>query len=121
MKFCYEEFRLYAEALRQGEDVLIRIWGGDSPHIGSVAAAQPRPSLSGSGSGSATVSVFNYTGHLDDAVAVPVAKAVCSRLGVRTAVVCGIHYEGAPADLLQKVAALSARIAEDLIIALETE
>ena len=34
-----------AEAVRIGPDVLVYIWGGERPHIGSVAAAQPRPSL----------------------------------------------------------------------------
>jgi len=34
-----------AKAVWIGKDLLIYIWGGDRPHIGAVAAAQPRPSL----------------------------------------------------------------------------
>ena len=28
-----------------GPDLLVAIWGGEKPHIGAVAAAQPRPRL----------------------------------------------------------------------------
>ena len=38
-------YRVEAEAVRIGKDVLVYIWGGERPHIGSIAAAQPRPSL----------------------------------------------------------------------------
>ena len=36
------DYRIEAEARRIGDDVLVCIYGGDKPHIGAVAAAEPR-------------------------------------------------------------------------------
>ncbi len=38
-------YRIEAEAHCIGKDIIVAIWGGTGPHIGSVAAAVPRPSL----------------------------------------------------------------------------
>ena len=49
-----ESYKLEAEAVRIGADILVYVWGGDRPHLGSVAAAQPRPSLKNPSQTSAT-------------------------------------------------------------------
>lgn len=41
----YENFRVRLHAEYMGSDLCITICGGDSPHIGSVAIAEPRESL----------------------------------------------------------------------------
>ena len=51
-----------------GDDCQITVYGGDTPHIGSVVLAVPRESLSGDGTLSATSSVINVVGHKDEAV-----------------------------------------------------
>ena len=43
-----ETYAVEAEAVRLGADVLVYIWGGEKPHIGAVAAAQPRTPDAGS-------------------------------------------------------------------------
>ncbi len=111
----YPAYRITARAELVGGDLLVRISGGDRPHIGSVAAAQPRESLREGGDPSATVSVFNYPGHLDDALALPAAKLLCSRAGVRTVVVCGVHYDDPSPALLEEVPGLAERIAADIL------
>jgi hypothetical protein len=40
-----DAYNLSASVRLIGEDVLVAIWGGEKPHIGAVAVAQPRPSL----------------------------------------------------------------------------
>jgi len=40
-----DAYNLSASARLIGDDVLVAIWGGEKPHIGAVAVAQPRPSL----------------------------------------------------------------------------
>ena len=53
---------LEARAAALDEGLTVTVGGGRS-HIGSVAIAQPRPSLRGDGSVSCTCSVWNQPGH----------------------------------------------------------
>jgi hypothetical protein len=53
-------FDVVANVRRIGPDLLVAIWGGEKPHIGAVAAAQPRPSLKDPAVTSATASVICY-------------------------------------------------------------
>ncbi len=52
-------YNLSASVRLIGEDVLVAIWGGEKPHIGAVAVAQPRPSLKVSGVLSRTVKFWS--------------------------------------------------------------
>ena len=63
------DHNIRAEALWIGPDLLVYIWGGEAPHIGAVAMAQPRPSLADPAKTSSTASVFTYVGHKEDALA----------------------------------------------------
>jgi len=109
----YDDLRVRVHAEEMGTGLCITICGGDEPHIGSVAVAEPRESLSGEGR-SATVSTFNFTGHKDDEVANVIALAVASRLDRRTVVICGLHYSEAGEDLFRAVRVLTDKIADDL-------
>ena len=115
MEKRYEALGIELSARAMGEDLCVTICGGDRPHIGSVAIAEPRPSMARAGEGSATVSAYNYLGHPDDAVAVDVARRVASALRRRTVVLCGIHFDALTPDLLRETEALSERMAEDVI------
>ncbi|MFR9190881.1 MAG: hypothetical protein ACLVL7_12145 [Anaerotruncus massiliensis (ex Togo et al. 2019)] len=70
------------------EGLTVTVGGGRS-HIGSVAIAQPRPSLRGDGSVSCTCSVWNQPGHKDEAVARPVAERLCRALNTVVVVTAG--------------------------------
>lgn len=111
----YENFRVRLHAEYMGSDLCITICGGDSPHIGSVAIAEPRESLNGDGQPSATVSTFNFLGHKDNEVADALAYTVSSQLRCRVVVLCGIHYNYVNADLLIQIETLSRTIVEDII------
>ena len=76
-----------------GEDLLIAIWGGDKPHIGAVAVAQPRPSLKDKSVVSATASVFCYLGHKDDIIAKQAAEKLSATLNTNVTVTVGIHWD----------------------------
>lgn len=86
-------YRLEASVREIGEDLLIAIWGGDKPHIGAVAVAQPRPSLRDKREISATASVFCYVGHKDDVVAKEAAERISSALNTNVVVAAGIHWD----------------------------
>ena len=51
-------YDLEASVQKIGENLLVAIWGGELPHIGAVAIAQPRPSLKDPDRISSTASVF---------------------------------------------------------------
>ena len=114
MERYYGDWRVRVRWETMGEDLCVTICGGDRPHIGSVAIAEPRESLRGGGARSSTVSTFNVTGHKDDAVANAVAHALATRLERRTVVVCGIHYDRAEGTLLARVNELTRQITEDI-------
>jgi hypothetical protein len=94
---------IYAEAVKIGPDVLVYIWGGERPHIGAVAAAQPRPSLADPERTSATASVLSYLGHKEDVVVKSVAEALSARLGTNVVVTAGIHWDKLPASEIATV------------------
>ena len=88
-----EAYNLEALVKVIGEDILVAIWGGDKPHIGAVAIAQPRPSLKDERIVSATASVFCYPGHKDDIVAKEAAEKVSAALNRNVTVTVGIHWD----------------------------
>ena len=86
-----------AEAVWLGQDLLVWIWGGERPHIGAVAAAQPRASLADPGRRSATASVLAYLGHKEDAVVKMVSESLAAAFDAKVVVAAGIHWDDLPA------------------------
>ncbi len=78
---------------RIGPDLLVAIWGGEKPHIGAVAAAQPRPSLKDPAVTSATASVICFVGHKEDDLAKRAAEALAAAIEGRTVVTAGVHWD----------------------------
>jgi predicted esterase len=88
-----EAYGLEAFVKKIGEDLLIAIWGGEKPHIGAVAVAQPRPSLKDERAVSATASVFCYLGHKDDIIAKEAAEKLSATLNTNVTVTAGVHWD----------------------------
>ena len=86
-----------------GPDVLVAIWGGEKPHIGAVAMAQPRPSLKDPGVTSSTASVFSYVGHKEDEIAKSAAEILAASLKTRVVVTAGIHWDNLSSAGIQRV------------------
>ena len=103
-------FDLSASVRLIGEDLLVAIWGGEKPHIGAVAMAQPRPSLKDPAVTSATASVFCYVGHKEDQVAKAAAEVLAAALKTRVVVTAGIHWDNLKADGIQRVIANSEKL-----------
>ena len=83
-----------------GCDVCLCFSGGEKPHIGAVALAEPRPSMSQNGKTSASASVLCVTGHMEDMLAREGALRVASALGQRAVVMAGLHIDDAsPEDI----------------------
>ena len=96
---------VFAQLVQMGKDCTICIWGGDTPHVGSVVMSTARPSLTGSGVG-VTSSVLNGIGHKDEYVARKFAEAVCS---------CGIHIDGITPAQQQEVSVVCDKLLKQVI------
>ncbi len=96
-------FDLTANTRRIGPDLLVAIWGGEKPHIGAVAAAQPRPSLKDPAVTSATASVICFVGHREDDLAKRAAEALAAAIEGRAVVTAGIHWDNLSEEGIRQV------------------
>ena len=110
-----KEYNLKASIQRIGRDLLVAIWGGERPHVGAVAVAQPRPSLRDPQSTSATASVFCLVGHKEDELAKAASEILASVLNTTVVVTAGIHWDDLSAEGIQTVVKNS-EILIDLIL-----
>ena len=109
------EYDIAANIRLIGPDVLVAIWGGEKPHIGAVAMAQPRPSLKDPAVTSATASVFCYVGHKEDQLAKAAAEILAAALQARVVVTAGIHWDNIKTDGIQQVIANSEKLVDAIL------
>lgn len=107
--------RVEATALRLGDDLLVAICGGTSPHLGAVALALPRPSLKDPSVTRATSSVLTLLGHKDDTVAREAAERLAAARNRPAVVTAGLHVDGASEDDLAALVANARACVERLI------
>ncbi|MEJ2100132.1 MAG: hypothetical protein P8X68_09155 [Desulfobacterales bacterium] len=105
-------YDLTANVRRIGEDLLVAIWGGEKPHIGAVAVAQPRASLKDPDVNSATASVICYVGHKEDELAKASAEIIAAALNTRVVVTAGIHWDNLDQNGIETVLKNSKTIVE---------
>ena len=86
-----------------GEDIVVAIWGGERPHIGAVAAAQPRPSLADPNVISASASVICFLGHKDDNLAKKTAETLTAAFNANVVVTVGIHWDDLSQDDVRQI------------------
>jgi len=86
-----------------GRDILVAIFGGEKPHIGAVAAANPRPSLRNPATTSATASVICFIGHKEDDIAKYASEKIAAALNTQVVVTAGIHWDHISEDGIKKV------------------
>jgi gallate decarboxylase subunit D len=110
-------FAVSASVQEIGADVLIAIWGGTRPHIGSLAIAAPHPERAPEGRCS-TLLQFSFPGHRDEVVARRVAERVASALQRTIAVSAGIHVPDITPAGIEAVLANTDALIEKIITAL---
>ncbi len=87
------EYDIEAYVRLIGRDLFVAIWGGERPHIGAVAVAQPRPSLKDPEVISSNASVFCFLGHKEDDLAKAVGEILAAALNTNVIVTAGIHWD----------------------------
>ena len=98
-----DSYNLSASIRLIGEDVLVAIWGGERPHIGAVAVAQPRPSLKDPDVISASSSVFCFVGHKEDELAKASAEILSATLNTPVVVAAGIHWDNLDEEAILRI------------------
>ena len=101
---------LTVTAQPMGQGLNVSLFGGDDPHIGAVALAEPRPSLRGDGGSGASCSVLTRLGHKEDELARRVALDLAAHMGIVVCVVCGIHIRGADEESIRGALVLADRL-----------
>jgi gallate decarboxylase subunit D len=98
-----DAYNLSASARLIGDDVLVAIWGGEKPHIGAVAVAQPRPSLRDPEVTSSSASVICRVGHKEDDLVKAAAEILAAALDTYVVVTGGIHWDDLAPEAIQQV------------------
>ncbi|MDH3239515.1 MAG: hypothetical protein OEO83_02500 [Alphaproteobacteria bacterium] len=115
------DYVVEAEAVRIGPDILVYVWGGERPHIGAAAAAQPRPSLADPSKTSATASVLSYVGHKEDDLTKEMAEAISARCKTNVVVTAGIHWDELSSGGIEVVVDRCREITEMVIDAIQRD
>ena len=116
-----EAYNLEAFVKQIGQDLLVAIWGGEKPHIGAVAVAQPRPSLKDKSVVSATASVFCYLGHKDDIIAKQAAEKLSATLNTNVTVTAGVHWDDIDEAGIKAIIANSQELVNTIIEKITTK
>ena len=98
-----DAYNLSASVRLIGDDVLVAIWGGEKPHIGAVAVAQPRPSLKDPAVTSSSASVICLVGHKEDELAKAAAEILAATLETQVVVTAGIHWDNLAPEAIQRI------------------
>ena len=98
-----DAYNLSASVRLIGADVLMAIWGGEKPHIGAVAVAQPRPSLKDPKLTSASASVICLVGHKEDELVKAMAEIMAATLKTQVVVTGGIHWDNLTPEAIQQI------------------
>lgn len=89
--------------------------GGDFPHVGAVALAEPRPSGVDRGKTSSSVSVLVRLGHKEDELAKRLAGEVAASLNLPVVLSAGIHIDHASAQEIHDAELLAGALVEDSV------
>jgi hypothetical protein len=107
-------FDVWAEIRAVGDDIDIIVGGGEKPHIGGVALAEPAVTVhpvtgetvsadEGTESGFSRIAVLSAAGHKDVAIAEMFAATFCSEFGVRVAAGSGVHIDDATEEMIEQL------------------
>ena len=98
-----DAYNLSASVRLIGADVLVAIWGGEKPHIGAVAVAQPRPSLKDPQVTSASASVICLVGHKEDELVKATAEILAATFETQVVVTAGIHWDNLSPQSIRQI------------------
>ena len=87
------KYKVFIKEIRNGDDLIYILGGGERSHIGGVAICEP---------GKKTQSV-RLEGHYDDIVLTPIAEAACKKYNTKVVAVGGVHVDNATKEEIDKL------------------
>ncbi len=108
-------FKIEAEALLIGEDLIVAIWGGSKPHIGATALAMPRSSLRDPAVTRSTSSVLTRLGHREDEIVKRVSERISAALNMVVVVSAGVHWNTLDEEDIEAIRSICEELTERLI------
>lgn len=115
ISFGEGKYRVQISTIMTAQGIIVLMFGGEEPHVGSVAIAIPRPSLRDPTRISSTASVYTLVGHKDDEVAKPAAEKLARELNDVVVVIAGIHIEDAAEEEIKILMDNSHKVIEKLL------
>lgn len=109
--FAGKKLVLYENII--GNDLILICYGGDQPHVGAIALAQPYCDLSGKNT--VSVSIISALGHKDSLIAYHMAERVAKALQCTVSAVCGIHYDGISHEDIAMIIDLCKQMVEEYL------
>lgn len=113
------KYRLTALVVPAGEDLVVSITGGDTPHVGAVAVAHCAPGVNRKDRLDVSASVMTLPGHKEDEIARMVAMKLAKAFSVNVAVAAGMHWDGISKLGIAAVVENSRRLCEAIILQLK--
>ncbi len=86
-------YKVVAEVKIIGDDLMISVWGGTKPHIGSISVSVPRPGLKDGTRMSSTSSVINLIGHKDEVIARKFSEQLAAKFNRNAIATAGVHID----------------------------
>ena len=112
-------FKVIAEVKIIGDDLMISVWGGTKPHIGSISVSVPRPGLQDNTTMSATSSIINLIGHKDEVVARKFSEKLAAKFNKNAIATAGIHIDDITENQINILMQNMTDLCRDIMIRLE--
>ncbi len=94
--------RVLVDAKFIGPDIVVMLWGGDCPHIGSVAVSVPYQ-RAGEDNNRATTSVYNFIGHMDDELSKMLSEKITTVFNIKAVVTAGVHLNNISSEDIAEI------------------
>lgn len=111
----FDGYDIKCDVVRMGRDYTLAIYGGDTPHVGSVVMSAARPSLTGKGI-SVTSSVINGIGHKDEMIARLFAETLAKKRNCTVVCSCGIHVDNIRPEQIKIVQETCGKLLEKVLV-----
>ena len=112
-------FKVIAEVKIIGDDLMISVWGGTKPHIGSISVSVPRLGLQDNTTMSATSSIINLIGHKDEVVARKFSEQFAAKFNKNAIATAGIHIDDITENQINILMQNMTDLCRDIMIRLE--
>lgn len=91
-----DKWKVELKSFKMGDDIVLMLQGGDTPHIGAVALAIPYKNT-------ASASLITASHHKDGDLAKPLSEKVAKNLNTKVVLIVGLHIDSATKDDIERL------------------